>query len=104
MIRNDIRDLTDDELAKLVEPFYKHMETYIKENYLQDFFAYYISKAYNDNLLWKQTYNQLTFTIIEIFSQLSMKDCNIDKINKILKEKYKLEITETNPINIKEIK
>lgn len=101
MIRNDIKELSDDELANLVTPFFKKVHNYAKNNLLSEFIAYYIATAYKDNVLWEQNLDQLLFTITEEYNQIKTKDANFKRFNKILSEKYNIKITNKDPIKIK---
>lgn len=101
MIRNDLRELSDDELANLVTPFFEKVHNFAKTNLFPEFIAYYIATAYNDNVLWEQSLDQLLYTISEEFNQMKTNDINFNKFNKILIEKYHLKITNKNPIKIK---
>ena len=55
------------------------------------------------NMMWDESLEILICSAIEDLSQLTINDCDKEKIKKILEEEYKLKVKKENPIDIKEL-
>ena len=99
------KDIFDEELEKVINPFYDNYYEYIITYVMPEVIAFYIASSYSRNAMWEATLYQ---------HYNSAKDtCNIcndedyDKVkaevNKILIMKYSLEIISENPLDFKKM-
>lgn len=101
MIRTSLGDISDDEFEKIVVPFDNEINSYIDNEILSEFIAYYIATGYKMSAIWNSSLKTTCNTATECLC-----DCgNFDygKIKKILKNKYKLEIINEDKLDIKEL-
>ena len=104
MIRNNF-DVSDDEFHAIVEPFDKEIKKYIKENILYDYLAFYLATGYNLDALWEGILvAHLNSAIDDLCAIHFRNDFDYSLVNKILKEKYNLEIINDTPLEIQSIK
>lgn len=101
MIRNDFDFISDEELDQLVEQFNNTFIKYFKDNnILEEYVSYYIAERINCNFLFREKMDDIIFSALNDLSQFCVIDCDYNKIKQILHEKYKLEITNDNPLNV----
>ena len=103
MLRTEKDDISDELYDTVFEPFNEYMGNYYKENILNEYVSYYIAEAYIKNALTKSNLIQIFNEACESLCQVKAEDCDTKQILKILKDKYKLEIINENPIDIKEL-
>ena len=99
----DEQDFNDKEI-EILNKLDDDLLNYIKEQYLNDFMAYYLY-SYNKceiKVLTGSLFQQVN-TAIETFAQLTYEDVDIDKVKSILKEKYNLKIKNEEKIELEEI-
>ena len=86
------------------DKFVRECEHYIEENVAAPYIAFYLARGYSLDVLGtsslKQHFNSAA-DVFNIYSENTHKV--ITDIKQILKEKYKLEIVEENPLKLKEI-
>ncbi|MBQ8891308.1 MAG: hypothetical protein IJ068_00375 [Bacilli bacterium] len=102
MIR-DVNEISDEEYNKIVIPFDKSVKKYVRENFLNEFIAYYISECYKQEVLWTQEYHMLVNSALEELGQFRYKDSNFKKIKNILEKKHHLKIVNNSPKELIEI-
>ena len=79
-------------------------EHYILENVVAPYIAFYIVRSYKLDVLGKSSLKQHFNSAADVFnSDFENTDKVITDMKQILKEKYKLEIVEENPLKLKEI-
>lgn len=84
--------------------FVRECEHYIEENVAAPYIAFYLAKSYELDVLGTSTLKQHFNSAADVFnSYFENTDKVIAEIKQILKEKYKLEIIEENPLTLKEI-
>ena len=103
MIRTDMNDISDDEFDEIVLPCIEKLHDYVVNNFLNEYVATHMAVYFNGDAMWSQTLHQQLNSAVEDFSQFTEKDCDIEQIKKILKEKYKLKITNESPLAIEKI-
>ena len=71
---------------------------------IYEYFAFYIANAYSNDALWEDYRLDYEYTGAagDLTKLPSYEELNIEKLKKILKEKYSLELTSTVPIKIEE--
>ena len=79
-------------------------ERYIEENIAAPYIAFYLARGYELDILGISSFKQHFISAADVFnSDFENTDKVIADMKQILKEKYKLEIIEENPLKLKEI-
>lgn len=106
MIRKseELYTITDEELDKITNTFYKKINKYISDKLVNDYVAYYIATAYKGNALWDVKFELTVKAAIEELAQIADDVYDIDKIKLILENKHKLKVIDENPTEIEEVK
>ncbi len=93
-------DISDKEFKEKYLPFYDNYNDYMVRFVIPDAVAFYISNSYYRNCLCtSKLYNHLN-SAVDIFNCRCNIDTIIPTIELILKVKYNLKITETNPLKL----
>ena len=101
MIRDDINQVTNEEFDKLVETFDNAFTKHFKDNnILEEYVSYYIAERIKHNFLFREQMDDIVFSALNDLSQFYVTDCDYDKIKQLLATKYKLKITNENPLEI----
>lgn len=101
MIRDDISQVTNEEFDKLVETFDNTFAKHFKDNnILEEYVSYYIAERIKHNFLFREQMDDIVFSALNDLSQFYVADCDYDKIKQLLETKYKLKITNENPLEI----
>lgn len=101
MIRDDINQVTNEEFDKLVETFDNAFTKHFKDNnILEEYVSYYIAERIKHNFLFGEQMDDIVFSALNDLSQFYVADCDYDKIKQLLETKYKLKITNENPLEI----
>ena len=91
------KDITDEEFLNIILPFENVLEEYFIKNIVYEFVAFYLAKGYEMNSLWECPLQHQINSAIEILAGIRIKDkFDINRLNKILKEKYSIKIIDTN--------
>lgn len=101
MIRTDLNDIDDETFNNCLIPAEKEMYDYIKNNFLYDYIAKYISTFYNHDAMWQSSFIQEVNTSLEALGDYIRQDLDFDKIKKTLKVNHHLIIYKDKPIEIK---
>lgn len=97
-------DISDEELEKIINPFYNTYDEFIETYVMPEVIAYYIANSFYRNAMWEATFNQHYSSakdIINLFGE-NYKKVKAEVI-KLLRIKYALEITNENPLELKKI-
>lgn len=79
-------------------------ERYIEENVAAPYIAFYLARGYELDILGISSLRQHFNSAADVFnSDFENTDKVITNMKQILKEKYRLEIVEENPLKLKEI-
>lgn len=79
-------------------------ERYIEDNIAAPYIAFYLARGYELDILGISSLKQHFNSAADVFnSDFENTDKVIADMKQILKEKYKLEIIEENPLKLKEI-
>lgn len=79
-------------------------ERFIEENIAAPYIAFYLARGYELDILGMSSLKQHFNSAADVFnSDFENTDKVIADMKQILKEKYKLEIIEENPLKLKEI-
>lgn len=98
-------DISDEELEKVINPFYSNYHDYIITYVMPKVIAFYIASSFSRNAMWEATFYQHYNSAKDIFNVSD--DENYESIKaeviKLLRMKYSLEIISENPLNLKKI-
>lgn len=100
-----IRKCTDEELVKVINPFYDNYNEYIIAYVMPEVITFYIASSYSRNAMWEATFYQHYNSAKDTFNICDDED--YDKVKaeviKILRVKYSLEIISEDPLDLKNI-
>ena len=98
-------NISDEELEKVINPFYDNYHEYIITYVMPEVIAFYMASSYSRNAMWEATFYQHYNSTKDTFN--IWIDENYDKVKaeviKLLRMKYSLEIVSENPLNFKKI-
>ena len=98
-------DISDEELEKVINPFYDNYHEYIITYVMPEVIAFYIASSYSRNAMWEATFYQHYNSTKDTFNISDDED--YDKVKaeviKLLRMKYSLEIISENPLDFKKI-
>ena len=98
-------DISDEELEKIINPFYSNYHEYIITYVIPEVIAFYIASSFSRNAMWEAAFYQHYNSAKDIFNVSD--DENYESIKaeviKLLRMKYSLEIISENPLNLKKI-
>lgn len=96
-------DTADKDFEKKVDQFDEEAKSFIKTNIVNAFVAFIISEIYQLDLLYNFEIENVFGEAIETLYQTKVEDCNIDKVNEILKTKYNLELKDYTVCKVQEL-
>nr|MBP3259269.1 hypothetical protein [Bacilli bacterium] len=104
MIRSDF-DISDEDFDKMNKPFEEAIDNYVKNNFIDEYMAYYIASGYNMSALFEGSLNGVFNAAIDDLCsiQYGSKE-DIEKLKQLLKEKYNLILRSDTRLEIEEIK
>ena len=95
------KDITDEEFLNIIVPFENLLEEYFIDNIVYEFVAFYLTKGYEMSALWECPLQHQINSATETLAGIRIKDkFDINKLNKILKDKYSIKIIDTNTSQI----
>ena len=98
-------DISDEELEKVINPFYDNYHEYIITYVIPEVIAFYIASSYSRNAMWGATFYQHYNSAKDTFNICDDED--YDKVKaeviKLLRMKYSLEIISEDPLDLKKI-
>ena len=99
MIRNDLKNLSDDELEKIMTPIEELLSEHLQE-IMDGYIAFHIANKYFMDALWSESLITLIETALE---DLENYKPDKEKIVSMLDKDYKLKVISENPIEIEEM-
>ena len=91
------KDITDVEFLNIIVTFENILEEYFIKNIVYEFVAFYLAKGYEMSALWECPMQHQINSAIETLAGIRIKDkFDINRLNKILKEKYSIKIIDSN--------
>ena len=98
-------DIFNEELEKVINPFYDNYNEYIITYVIPEVIAFYIASSYSRNAMWKATFYQHYNSAKDTFNICDDEDYDKAKaeVIKPLRMKYSLEIISENPLDFKKI-
>lgn len=98
-------DISDEELEKVIDPFYDNFDEYVVTYIMPEVIAFYIASSFYRNAMWEATFYQHYNSAKDIFN--ISDDENYVKVKseviKLLRMKYSLEIICEDPLDFKKI-
>ena len=89
------KDIIDEEFLNIILPFENVLEEYFINNIVYEFVAFYLAKGYEMSALWECTLEQQVNSALTRFTDPLLDGIfDYDKLDKILKDKYKLKIVD----------
>lgn len=103
-LKKDDVDVSDEELNKIINPFYDNYNDYVITYVMPEVIAFYIASSYYRKAMCEATLKQHYNSAKYIFN-VSFENYNKIKkeIAKLLKIKYSLEIISEDPLELKKI-
>lgn len=99
--------LSDDAIAKILEPHEQNVMKHIGNEIVYDFFPFVLASAFNNNCIWDDSTLEYEYIdAIDYLQSISFpgyKKLDIDRIKKTMEEKYSLKIVNESPIKIEKI-
>ena len=90
------KDITDEEFLNIILPFENVLEEYFIKNIVYEFVAFYLAKGYEMSALWECPLQHQINSAIETLAGIRTKaKFDINRLNKLLKEKYSIKIIDT---------
>ena len=97
-------DISDEELEKVINPFYDNFNEYVVTYIMPEVIAFYLASSFYRNAMWEATFFQHFNSAADVFN---LSDENYEKIKteviKLLRIKYALEIISEDPLDFKKI-
>lgn len=97
-------DISDEELEKVINPFYDNYHEYIITYVMPEVIAFYIASSFIRNAMWEATFYQ-HYNSAKDMLNLFNEDYKTVKaeVFKLLKIKYALLVINENPLELKRI-
>ena len=95
------KDITEKEYKKYYEPFYNNMDLYLNNYIVPDVVAFYIANSFYRHCLCDAKLDTHIISAAALFNHNFDVNNIIPQIIDILKIKYNLVITKTNPLRLK---
>lgn len=101
------KKLSDDALAKILRPHEQNVMKHIGNEIVYDFFPFVLASAFNNDCIWDDSTLEYEYIdAIDYLQSLSFpgyKKLDIDRIKKVMEDKYSLKIVSESPIKIEKI-
>jgi hypothetical protein len=99
-------DISNEELEKVINPFYDNYHEYITTYVMPEVIVFYITSSFSKNAMWEATFYQHYNSAKDIFNVSDDEDYESIKteVMKLLRMKYSLEIISENPLDLKKNK
>lgn len=98
-------DISNEELEKVINPFYDNYHEYITNYVMPEVIVFYIASSFSRNAMWQATFYQHYNSAKDTFNISDGED--YDKVKaeviKLLRMKYSLEIISEDPLDFKKI-
>lgn len=103
MIRSDF-DISDEDFDKISKPFAEAITRYVKDNFIYEYMAFYISSGYKMSALFEGALSGTFNAAIDEFCDVRFGSAeDIERLKVILKDKYNLLLTSDTRLEIEEI-
>ena len=97
-------DISDEELEKIINPFYDNYHEYIITYVMPEVIAFYIASSYSRNAMWEATFYQHYNSAKDLINMFGENEEKVKaEVIKLLRMKYSLEIISEDPLDFKKI-
>lgn len=105
MIRKSKEDIKEEDIEKIIKPFDDSYNEFLENYIMPEVIAYYIANSFYRNAMWESSFKQHYNSAADIINFFD-EDYNKVKLEviKLLRIKYALEVTNENPLELKQIK
>lgn len=94
--------INEKEYDKVINNRFKELENYIEISTIPDLVAFYIYSGFNNSNLWETSIEKIISTCLEYINiNINISNELINNIKDNLKNKYNIEITNLDPIELK---
>lgn len=98
------RDVTDEELETIINPFLEKCDSYLEKILIPDYIAFYIATGFRTNSIWEASFDVLIHTAINSFNIASYSNEKMKQaVTNILYERYMLNVIKDIPLELGEI-
>lgn len=98
---------SEEDFAKILKPHEHNVIKHIGNEIIYDFFPFVLASAFNNDCIWDDSTLEYEYIdAIDYLQSISFpgyKKLDIDRIKKIMEEKYSLKIISEDPIKIEKI-
>lgn len=103
-LKKDNLDVSDEELDKIINPFYEKYNDFVITYVMPEAMAFYIVSSYHRNAMCEATLRQHYNSAKDLINMFGENEEKIKtEFFKLLRVKYVLSITNENPLEIKKI-
>lgn len=104
MIRKSKEDIKEEDIEKIIKPFDDSYNEFLENYIMPEVIAYYIANSFYRNAMWESSFKQHYNSAADIINFFD-EDYNKVKLEviKLLRIKYALEVTNENPLELKQI-
>jgi hypothetical protein len=97
-------DITDQEYEDILVPFYNNLDEFMLNYIVPEVVAFYLADSRYKKCLYDSTLTIHINSIMDIFNRYK-EDINkiLPSVRKILRIKYNLKITKTNPLRLEKV-
>ena len=103
-LKNCGKDVSDEELEKIINPFYENYDNFVITYVIPEVVAFYIASAYYRKAMCDATFKQHYNSAKDIFNVSLENHSKVkEEIVKLLRIKYSLEIVSDDPLKLEKI-
>ncbi len=103
MIRSDF-DISEEDYDKISIPFGNALDEYLRDNFIDDYVAFYIAMGYKMDVLFAGSLSGVFNAAIDSVCDIKFGSTeDIERLKAILKDKYNLLLTSDTHLEIEEI-
>ena len=101
-LKRDNIDVSDEELNKIINPFYDNYDDFVVTYIMPEVIAFYIASSFYRNAMWESTFKKHFNSAFDTFNLIckNYKKMKAEVI-KLLRLKYSLEIISEDPLDFK---
>lgn len=98
------KDITPEEHATIVEPFFEACTDYLEKKIVPDFVCFFIVTGYRRSALWQAPLDLFIGSTLDLFNfEIKDYDSLKAKVIQILYNKYRLKVISEDPLDFEEV-
>lgn len=102
-LREDGKDITDEDFEKLIEPFGDACHKYLHDDALPEYVTFYLATGVRMKALFSNTYKIHINSAADVFNISYDYEFVKNKVTNILAEKYNLKVISEEPLDFERI-